>query len=240
MASFYTNLNEEGIPASSRMNLTYTLFKGASFELGTAPSKESLPNRIAKLPMVKKLWPVRSGRVPDDETICEGSIDTAGHILQRRQEGEIDNASGFSPHVMTQVDKLKAENITGKGIKIGIVDTGVDYTHPALGGCFGEGCLVAYGTDYVWDYYDESSAQPLIPDDDPYDGCNGHGTHIAGIIAAQEKPLGFTGVAPGVTLGAYRVSSCRGFVHTDMYIAAFNQAFEDGSDIITNSTQFNS
>ena len=146
----------------------------------------------------------------------------------------------FTPHVMTQVDKLKAENITGKGIKVGIVDTGVDYTHPALGGCFGEGCLVAYGTDYVGDYYDESSSQPPAPDDDPYDGCNGHGTHIAGIIAAQENPLGFTGVAPGVSLGAYRVSSCRGFVHTDIYIAAFNQAFEDGSDIITTSTQFNS
>ncbi|SPO05498.1 related to subtilisin-like serine protease [Cephalotrichum gorgonifer] len=243
VASFYSKLGEEDIPASSRLNLTYTLFKGASFELGAASgATESLPNRIAKLPMVRKIWPVQTGRVPEDETLWAGSIDTMGHTIQRRQvfqgeEGE-EPATGFSPHIMTQVDKLKAEGITGKGIKIGIVDTGVDYTHPALGGCFGEGCLVAYGRDYVGDYYDEGSAQAAKPDDDPYDGCNGHGTHIAGIIAAQKNPLGFSGVAPGVTLGAYRVSSCRGFVHTDIYIAAFNQAFEDGSDIITTSTQF--
>lgn len=148
--------------------------------------------------------------------------------------------NGFAPHRMTQVDKLRAENVTGKGIRIALVDTGVDYTHPALGGCFGEGCLVGYGTDYVGDYLDQSAAQVPMPDDDPYDGCNGHGTHIAGIIAAQENPLGFTGVAPGVTIGAYRVTSCGGRVHSDIYIAAFNQAFEDGSDIITTSTLFDS
>lgn len=246
-ASFYATLDEEHIPAASRLNLTYTHFKGASFELGaTASGGGSLPNRVAKLPMVRKIWPVQTGHIPQDETIWAGSIDSAGHVIQRRQTSSDDDddddsttqTSGFSPHIMTQVDRLKAEGITGKGIRLAIVDTGVDYTHPALGGCFGEGCLVAYGRDYVGDQLDESATQLPQPDDDPYDGCNGHGTHIAGIIAAQENPMGFTGVAPGVELGAYRVSSCRGRVHTDIYLAAFNQAFEDGSDIITTSTWF--
>jgi hypothetical protein len=40
-------------------------------------------------------------------------------------------------------------NFTGKGLKIGIIDTGIDYTHPALGGCFGEGCRVAHGWDFA-------------------------------------------------------------------------------------------
>lgn len=39
-------------------------------------------------------------------------------------------------HVLTTVDKAKERGWTGKGIKVGILDTGVDYTHPSLGGCF--------------------------------------------------------------------------------------------------------
>ncbi|PKS12304.1 hypothetical protein jhhlp_001604 [Lomentospora prolificans] len=247
VGSFYQQLGEEHIPATARLNLTYSLFKGASFELGEDLGQGSVPNRIAKLPGVKKIWPVHVGRIPEYGIgWVDGVGGSLGPTIQRRQDDETEDEriveikDIFSPHVMTQVDKLKEAGITGKGIKIGIVDTGVDYKHPALGGCFGEGCLVAYGRDYVGDYYDENSLKVPEPDDDPWDSCNGHGTHIAGIIAAQENPLGFTGVAPGVTLGAYRVSSCRGYVHSDIYVAGFNQAFEDGSDIITTSTQFTS
>jgi subtilisin family serine protease len=44
-------------------------------------------------------------------------------------------------------DNLK--NVSGKGIKVGIIDSGVDYLHPALGGCFGPGCKVRYGYDFA-------------------------------------------------------------------------------------------
>ncbi|CAD6973083.1 unnamed protein product, partial [Tilletia controversa] len=50
----------------------------------------------------------------------------------------------FEPHVMTGVDKLHAQGYYGKGQTVGILDTGIDYTHPALNGgkasgtpCFG-------------------------------------------------------------------------------------------------------
>ena len=46
---------------------------------------------------------------------------------------------------MTGVDKLHKEGIKGAGIIVGIVDTEVDYTHPALGGCFGPSCKIAGG-----------------------------------------------------------------------------------------------
>ncbi|KAF9765895.1 hypothetical protein IL306_001748, partial [Fusarium sp. DS 682] len=65
--------------------------------------------------------------------------------------------------------------------------------------------------------------------------CMGHGSHVAGIIAAQENEYGFTGAAPGVKLGAYRVAGCTGGVGTDVLIAAFNQAYQDAADIITAS-----
>lgn len=63
--------------------------------------------------------------------------------------------------------------------------------------------------------------------------CQGHGTHVAGTIAAQDNYLGFTGGAPDVTLGAYRAFGCSGNSANDVLIAAFNQAFEDGAEIIT-------
>jgi len=53
------------------------------------------------------------------------------------------------PHQMTGVDKAHAAGIKGKGMKIAILDTGVDYRHPSLGGCFGEGCKIAFGYDFV-------------------------------------------------------------------------------------------
>jgi subtilisin family serine protease len=46
------------------------------------------------------------------------------------------------------------------------------------------------------------------------DECNGHGTHVAGIVGADARKVGapqpFVGVAPKVTFGAYRVLSCYG------------------------------
>lgn len=65
--------------------------------------------------------------------------------------------------------------------------------------------------------------------------CAGHGTHVAGTIAAQQNEFNFTGAAPGATLGAYKVFGCQGGVENDILIDAFNQAFEDGADIITAS-----
>lgn len=69
----------------------------------------------------------------------------------------------------------------------------------------------------------------------PYDGCAGHGTHVSGTIAAQVNEFGFTGAAPGVTLGAYRVFGCDGSASNDVLIEAYIQAFEAGSNIITAS-----
>ena len=54
--------------------------------------------------------------------------------------------------------------------------SGIDYRHAALGGCFGTGCRVAYGYNFIVDGTGTSKVT------DPIDNCNGHGTHVAGII----------------------------------------------------------
>lgn len=91
---------------------------------------------------------------------------------------------------------------------------------------------MSFGTDLVGDAYTGSNAP--VPDNDPMD-CNGHGSHVAGIIAAQPNRYGFTGAAPDVTLGSYRVLGCEGHVQDDVLIAAYNKAFEDGANIISAS-----
>jgi subtilisin family serine protease len=78
----------------------------------------------------------------------------------------------------------------GEGIRIGIIDSGIDYLHPALGGGFGPGFKVAGGFDFVSN------------DNDPMDDY-GHGTHVAGIASANADTV--KGVAPLATLYAYKV-----------------------------------
>ncbi|KAK7991185.1 subtilisin-like serine protease [Apiospora arundinis] len=211
---------------SRRLDLDYSLFKGVSFHVEGSHNLLGDSNHagtrsmITALPRVKKVWPVRRVGPPQVRVAWTGKDKS----FRANRGDTASKQDPYAPHVMTQVDKMHERGFTGNGTRIGVVDTGIDYTHPALGGCFGPGCLVSYGRDLQ------------DGDDDPMDNCVGHGTHVAGIIAAQTNALGFVGAAPGVTLGAYRIFPCGNDGTTsDIVIAGFNQAFEDGSDIITAS-----
>ncbi|KAG8724913.1 hypothetical protein FRC09_012078 [Ceratobasidium sp. 395] len=135
----------------------------------------------------------------------------------------------------SQVDKLHADGYFSKGIKIGIIDSGVDYTHPALGGKFGPGNKIIGGWDFVGDAYTgNASTPPPKPDKDPFDQCNGHGTHVAGIIGANPvNPYNISGVAYEASINAYRVFGCDGLVPDDILINSFIRAYNDGNDVIT-------
>ncbi|KAI0051204.1 subtilisin-like protease [Auriscalpium vulgare] len=137
-----------------------------------------------------------------------------------------------STHVLTGVDKLHAEGRFGEGIKIGIIDTGVDYTHPSLGGGFGPGFKIAGGYDFVGDAYEAGSTPQ--PDNDPLDQCNGHGTRVAGIIGADPGNIfNISGVAYKSTLTAYKVFGCIGSVGDDIVVAALLRGVADKQDILT-------
>ncbi|CAD6889968.1 unnamed protein product [Tilletia laevis] len=132
---------------------------------------------------------------------------------------------------MTGVDKLHAMGIDGRTSKVAIIDTGVDWTHPALGGCFGKGCRISFGFDFVGDDYD--GANDPMPDADPLSQCGPHGTHVTGIIGALDSKYKLTGVAPGAQLGMYRVFGCQGGTADDLLMKAMEAAFEDGADIVS-------
>ncbi len=110
---------------------------------------------------------------------------------------------------------------------------GIDYTHPALNGgkpagvaCYGKPeCQVIGGNNFA----DDGS-------DDPFDNCNGHGTHVSSIAAARASSSNsFTGVAPEAKLRVYKVLSCDGDVSNDVLIKALTTAFSDGVDVINMS-----
>jgi subtilisin family serine protease len=107
--------------------------------------------------------------------------------------------------------------VTGRGIRVALIDTGIDYTHPDLGGCFGPGCKVVGG----WDLFNG--------DNDPMDD-NGHGTHCAGIVAANGV---VKGVAPDAILYAYKVLSAAGKGDDSTVMAGIERALNPDGDPAT-------
>jgi len=104
--------------------------------------------------------------------------------------------------------------LTGKGTTIAIIDTGVDYTHPDLGGCLGPNCKVIGGYDFV------------NKDNDPMDDA-GHGTHCAGIAAGNGT---LKGVAPEAKILAYKVLDFSGQGWSSDIIAAIERAIDPNQD----------
>jgi len=108
-------------------------------------------------------------------------------------------------------------NVTGRNITIAIIDSGIDYTHPDLGGCFGSSCKVMDGYDFTND------------DSNPMDD-HGHGTHCAGIAAANGSVVG---VAPDARLVAFKVCNNDGNCLESDVIAAIEQATDPNGDFNT-------
>ncbi len=103
----------------------------------------------------------------------------------------------------------------GRGVKVGIFDSGIDLQHPDL--------RVAGGID-------------LIGDGNGLDDCNGHGTHVAGIVGALDNGKGTVGVAPDASLYAMRFFDCVGGGATKAReLMGLEWAIDNGMDVINMS-----
>lgn len=105
-------------------------------------------------------------------------------------------------------------NVTGVNVSIAIIDTGVDYTHPDLGGCLGSGCKVVGGYDFI-----NNDANPM---DD-----HGHGTHVAATAASNGS---LKGVAPDAKIYAYKVLSSGGSGSYSQVISGVDRATDPNND----------
>ncbi len=128
------------------------------------------------------------------------------------------------------VDRIDAEQVwdsngdlivdeganAGEAVKVAIIDTGVDYNHPDLAGNVKGG---ASFVDYTSNYMDD----------------NGHGTHVAGIIAAVDNEVGVIGVAPKIELYALKALDSEGSGYVSDVVAAIDWAVENGMQIVSMS-----
>ncbi len=116
----------------------------------------------------------------------------------------------------------RQHGLNGQGVKVGIIDTGIDFNHPDLRG-YGSLGKVFGGYNYV-----NTSEKPL--------DTNGHGTEVAGIVGASGN---FSGMAPKSQLFAYKVSSTGEDVSSEYIIQAISQAIDDKMNVINISLGVN-
>ena len=124
------------------------------------------------------------------------------------------------PFVGTEI--LRIDGIDGTGIKIAIIDTGVDFNHPDLFGWGPDGKVVG--------------GYNFIQEDEPPLDTNGHGTQVAGVIAADGQAIG---MAPKAKILAYKVSEDGEGVSAELITKAIEKAIEDGANIINISLGVN-
>lgn len=175
---------------------------------------------LAALPGVKAIWRVDRIDAPEFNPTAGSSPDLATAIAMTGAN-VVQNTLGY----------------TGAGIKVAVMDTGIDYDHADFGG---DGVDRSNSTVFPtarvvtgWDFVGDDFNFDQTPVPDPYpDDCAGHGTHVAGIVGANGEVVG---VAPGVSFGAYRVFGCAGSTTSDIMLAAMERALADGMQVLNMS-----
>lgn len=185
------------------------------------------------------------------EPIVRGGTGTYGN-----KEG------GATGRAAMDVDTLHGLEITGKGVDVCVIDTGVDYNHPDLKDAFGTGTVattsddliggVFYGRNFINDEYTQrANNDPLeatyaeyqasgAAEHDPITGesfYTYHGTHVSGTIVGQDAAAETSalGVAPDATLYVYRVFGAYSIATTSSILSAIEMVDTDKPDVVNMS-----
>jgi subtilisin family serine protease len=161
------------------------------------------------------------------------------HVEPPVQQGKSSNENNETGmRTFPGVDKLHAEGLTGEGIKVGVLDTGVDYNHPDLKDAYKGGYdFVDNDNDPMETTY-EDWKNSGYGERNPLTGAyyyTHHGSHVSGIIAGtgdNSVDHAVTGVAPDADLYVYRVLGPYGSGYTEDVLAGIDQAVADGLDVI--------
>ena len=121
------------------------------------------------------------------------------------------------------VNDSNNQPITGKGVNVAVIDSGVDYTHPDLGGS----SQIGEYNDVVVDGFNFATNSP--------DGIDlgYHGTHVASTIAGNSEY--YSGVAPDALIHTYAVADEDGLIFHSALISALEAAVENNIDVVNMS-----
>ncbi|HKS25267.1 MAG TPA: S8 family serine peptidase [Thermoanaerobaculia bacterium] len=129
------------------------------------------------------------------------------------------DAAQTTPWGLTSVHATSVWSLTrGEGVRVGIIDTGIDLGHPDL--------RAAYRGGYDFVHNDS------VPEEEAEGGGFGHGTRMAGVIAAADNGFGVIGAAPGVSLYALKIFPKNGGALTSNVIRAVEWAIEQKLDVV--------
>ncbi|WP_054955402.1 S8 family peptidase [Paenibacillus dakarensis] len=144
------------------------------------------------------------------------TVEEDARISIHAVKGSIETGPGI-PWGVKQIRAPQAWSIsTGHRVKIGVIDTGVDFSHPDLQHSLMKGVnLVNRG---------------MLPYDD-----NGHGTHISGTIAAANSVQGMIGVAPKSTIYPVKAFDHNGSAFVSDIVMGIDWCIRSGVDIINMS-----
>lgn len=124
---------------------------------------------------------------------------------------------------------------TGKGVTVGVIHTGVDFTHPDIA----PNLDVDRSCSFIFDGTPTADPGEIANGDcsnkDAVQDLNGYGTHIASTIAAPVNGIGIAGVAPEATIVALKACTVAGYCFADSVAAALRYATPAIKDL-TSST----
>ncbi len=185
-----------------------------TFESGFTADMSDWQLRVAKLFGVD-LQPVQKLSILADATPTPEAA--VGVTSREATDGRTEPTSQLPWGVAATVGLPHATN--GEGVTIAVLDTGIDTTHPDL-------------ERRITICKDFSGHEPLV--DESCDDVNGHGTHVAGTVAADggADGLGIVGIAPAANLAVYKVCGLDGVCYADDVAAAIRTAVDDGANII--------
>lgn len=157
-------------------------------------------------------------------------------------DGQVDSAMDTSISFLG-IEKLWAEGIQGQGIKVAVLDTGIDKDHPDFAGIYKGGKnFIPNSATYTRTRADNDASETspverpaTAPEFDERGSSfyTSHGTHVAGTIAAiGANPYNVKGIAPKVDLYAYRVLGAYGSGSTSGIIAAIEESVKQEMDVI--------
>ncbi|MEU9253220.1 S8 family serine peptidase [Streptomyces sp. NPDC048270] len=171
--------------------------------------------------------PLQAVQTTDEGTTQQLSAADAAKAAAAAQEGQEPLEPNQWDLRTIKADQAHKINDGSQNVTVGVIDTGVDDTHPDLAPNFSKeqsaNCVggVADTSEGAWR---------------PYPDGSDHGTHVAGTIAAPRNGIGVSGVAPGVKVAAIKVSEPgTSLFFTEAVVCGFMFAAEKGIEVTNNS-----